>query len=124
MAGSLADFKYTDNKGNSWLLRLDKSNCLTTGTGFTAITSSDLGLPYLPRNIEARYVIAHHPTRPIKRDIICQSVTAPLWTGSQSTIQLRDYQDGSMQTFTIGERKSERAKYTAKLIDTYQNDSP
>lgn len=124
MAGSTADFKYIDNSGRPWLVRIDKSNALTTGTGFTAITQSELTLDYLPRNIDLRYVICKHPTRPITRRIYCQSTNAPIWIGTQQTINLVDYQDLSIQAFKIGDRKAEKFLYTAKLIDTYQNDNP
>ena len=124
MAGSVADFKYLDNSGRAWLVRIDKSNALTTGTGFTEIIQSELSLDYLPRNIELRYAVARHPNRPIRRRIYCQSKTAPLWLGTQETISLRDYQDGSMQTFKIVDRIQEKPIYTAKLIDSYQNDNP
>jgi len=124
MAGSFADFKYLDDDGNAWLLRLDRSNCLSAGTGFVLITQADLVLDYLPRNIEPRVVIARHPTRSIKRPIVCASTSSPLWTGAQETINLIDYQDRTIQNFKITDRLRERAKYTAKLQDTYQNDNP
>jgi carboxypeptidase C (cathepsin A) len=124
MAGSLADFKYIDNSGKAWLVRIDKSNALTTGTGFTNLTSQDLALDYLPRNIELRYVNCKHPTRPINRRIYCQSINAAAWKGQIETLALTDYQDRTIQNFKIGDRKQERASYTAKLVDTYQNDTP
>lgn len=124
MAGSLSDFKYLDDRGLPYLVRIDRSNALRAGTGFTAITQSDLSLDYLPRNIELRYVVARHPTRPINRKIYCQSLTAPLWIGSQNTITLIDYQDNSLQSFAIVNREFERKSYTAKLVDTYQTDTP
>ncbi len=121
MAGSLADFKYFDDKGRPFLIRIDKSNALRTGTGFVVITAPDLNLDYLPRNLDPRYVVARHPTRPISRHIYCQSLTAPLWTGTQTTVQLIDYQDNSLQNFEIVNRRVERKLFTAKLIDTYQS---
>jgi hypothetical protein len=124
MAGSLADFKYIDNSGRAWLIRIDKSNALTTGTGFVPIKQADLTLDYLPRNIDLRYVICKHPTRPIKREIYCQSTSAPIWLGTQETINLIDYQDRSIQAFNVGNRIQEKPSYTAKLIDTFQNDNP
>ena len=124
MAGSLADFKYLDNSGRTWLVRIDRSNALSAGTGFVPITQADMGLDYLPRNIELRYVEAKHPTRPIKRNIYCQSINAPIWIGTQSVISLPDYQNNSLTNFKIGNRIQEAFRYTAKLIDTYQNDSP
>lgn len=124
MAGSIADFKYIDNSGLAWLIRIDKSNALSPGTGFVALEQSDLILKYLPRNIDLRYVNARHPTRPITRRIYCQSITAPIWTGSQETIELIDFQDRSIQTFKIGDRIQEKPIYSAKLIDTFQNDNP
>lgn len=120
MAGSLADFKYLDDRGLGYLVRIDKSNALRTGTGFVALTQADLALDYIPSNIELRYVVARHPSRPINRKIYCQSLTAPLWIGTQTTINLIDYQDNSLQEFKIVNREFERKKYTAKLIDTYQ----
>lgn len=124
MAGSLADFKYLDNAGRAWLIRIDKSNALATGTGFVEITQADLALDYLPRNIEIRYAVCRHPTRPIKRNIYCQSKSSDIWTGAKETILLRDFQDGSLQTFKIVDRIQEKPAYTAKLMDTYQNDNP
>ena len=124
MAGSQADFKYLDNSGKAWLVRIDKSNALATGTGFVEITQADLTLDYLPRNINLRFAIARHPTRPIKREIYCQSKDCAIWLGTQETINLRDFQDGSLQTFKIVDRIQEKPKYTAKLTDTYQNDNP
>ncbi|OYQ66647.1 hypothetical protein B9G53_03510 [Pseudanabaena sp. SR411] len=124
MAGSLSDFKYIDNSGRAWLIRLDRSNCLATGTGFVPLQQADLNLDYLPRNIELRYVVAKHPTRPIKREIYCATTTCPLWRGEQETITLVDYQDKTNQVFNVGNRIQERKKYTAKVLDTYQNDSP
>lgn len=124
MAGSISDFKYTDDDGNSWLVRIDKSNALATGTGFVALTQADLSLHYLPRNIEMRYVNCRHPTRPINREIYCANTTAAIWVGTQKTIQLTDYQDRSLQNFNCGKRIAENQKYRASLADTYQNDSP
>jgi|GEM_PF-2884343 len=124
MAGSLADFKYLDNSGKSWLVRIDRSNALSTGTGFVPIVQADMALDYLPRNIKLRYIEAKHPTRPIKRIIYCQSIAAPIWIGSQSTINLPDYQSNTSQSFKIGNRVQETSIYRANLIDSYQNDSP
>lgn len=124
MAGSLADFKYLDNSGKAWLVRIDKSNALATGTGFVEITQTDLNLDYLPRNLDLRYAVAKHPTRPIKRNIYCQSKECDLWKGTQETISLRDFQDGSLQNFKIVDRIQEKPKYTAKLLDIFQNDNP
>jgi hypothetical protein len=120
MAGSLADFKYLDDQGQAWLVRIDKSNALATGTGFVALTQADLTLHYLPRNIELRYVNCRHPTRPINRKIYCQSTSAPIWTGTTKTIVLTDYQDRTQQTFNVGKRVAENEKYRANLADTYQ----
>jgi hypothetical protein len=124
MAGSLADFKYLDDNGNPWLVRIDKSNGLASGTGFVALTQADLTLNFLPRNLELRYVNCRHPTRPITRVIFCQSTSSPLWLGTTTTIQLTDYQDRSLQAFKVGKRVAENQKYRANLIDSYQNDSP
>ena len=124
MAGSIADFKYFDDDGSPWLIRIDKSNALTTGTGFVALTQADLTLNYLPRNLEPRYVICQHPTRPIKREIYCQSKDAPIWKGTQTTISLRDFQDGSIQQFNVGKRVQQLERYSARLLDSYQNDNP
>ena len=124
MAGSLADFKYLDDEGNPWLVRIDKSNALTTGTGFVPLLQQDLGLKYLPRNLELRYVICKHPSRPISRDIYCQSLAAAIWTGIVPTIVLTDYQDRTLQTFNVGQRVREKIKYFPKLLDSYQNDNP
>lgn len=124
MAGSLADFKYLDDNGNPWIVRIDKSNALANGTGFTPLIQQDLGLSFLPRNLELRYVVCTHPTRPIKRDIYCHSLSAPLWIGTITTIELTDYQDRSLQTFTISQRVREKVKYFARLIDSSQNDNP
>lgn len=124
MAGSVADFKYFDDNGNPWLIRIDKSNALTTGTGFVALTQADLTLNYLPRNLEPRFVTCKHPTRPIKRDIYCASKAAAIWIGTQSTLTLTDFQDRSQQTFTVGKRTQEKEKYSAKIIDSFQNDNP
>lgn len=120
MAGSLADFKYLDDQGQAWLVRIDKSNALATGTGFVALTQADLALNYLPRNIELRYVNTRHPTRPINRVIYCQSTSSPIWLGTHKIIVLTDYQDNSQQTFNIGKRCAENQKYRANLPDTYQ----
>lgn len=124
MAGSLSDFKYTDDKGNPWLVRIDKSNALVSGTGFTPITIEELGLHYLPRNLELRFVICRHPNRPINRDIYCQSLQSPLWLGTTTTVQLTDYQDRSLQTFNVGQRVREKIKYFPRLMDSYQTDTP
>ena len=124
MAGSLRDFKYFDDRGLPYLVRIDNSNALRSGTGFVLITQADLSLDYLPRNLELRHVTARHPTRPINRVIYCQSLTAPLWLGTQATISLIDYQDNSLQQFEIIDRKNERKLYRPRLTDTYQNDSP
>ncbi len=122
MAGSLADFKYFDDRGLPYLVRIDRSNALKAGTGFVVLTQADLLLDYLPRNLEPRYIVARHPTRPIQRKIYCQSLTAPLWTGSQLTISLIDYQDNSLQEFSVKKREHESRLFTAKLIDSYQTD--
>lgn len=124
MAGSLADFKYFDDAGNPWLVRIDKSNALATGTGFAALVQQDLGLWFLPRNLELRYVICQHPTRPIKRDIYCQSTSSPIWIGTAPTIVLTDYQDRSLQVFNVGQRVREKVKYFPRVTDTYQTDNP
>lgn len=124
MAGSLRDFKYFDDRNLPYLVRIDNSNALRSGTGFVIMTQPDLLLDYLPRNMELRYVTARHPTRPINRTIYCQSLTAPLWIGTQTTISLIDYQDNSLQQFAIVDRTFEKKLYKARLNDTYQNDSP
>ena len=124
MAGSLADFKYIDDQGKAWLIRIDKSNALITGTGFVVLTQADLSLDFLPRNIEPRFVNCRHPTRPINRTLYCQSTSAALWLGTVRTVQLTDYQNRSLQTFNVGKRVGEVEKYRANLIDSYQNDSP
>ena len=124
MAGSLADFKYFDDRGLPYLVRIDRSNALKAGTGFVVLTQADLLLDYLPRNLEPRYIVARHPTRPIQRKIYCQSLTAPLWTGSQLTISLIDYQNNSLQEFSVKKREHETKLFTAKLIDSYQTDNP
>lgn len=120
MAGSLADFKYLDDQGEAWLVRIDKSNALATGTGFVALTQADLVLHYLPRNIELRFVNCRHATRPLNRRIYCQSTSAAIWLGTTKTITLTDYQDNSQQTFNVGKRVGENQKYRANLADTYQ----
>lgn len=122
MAGSQADFKYFDDRGLPYLIRIDKSNALKTGTGFVAIVQADLSLDYLPRNLDPRYVIARHPTRPINRSIYCQSTSSALWLGTQKTIMLTDYQDNSLQSFQIVKRVFEKKLYSARLFDTYQSD--
>ena len=124
MAGSQADFKYIDNQNREWLLRTDRSNALSLGTGFTPIQLSDLPLHYLPRNVEPRYVIAKHPTRPIKREIYCQSINCDIWKGGQDIILLEDYQNRTMQQFKIIRWISEKKIYTVRVTDTYQNDNP
>ena len=124
MAGSLADFKYFDDRGLPYLVRIDKSNALKAGTGFVVLTQADLLLDYLPRNLEPRYIVARHPTRPIQRKIYCQSLTAPLWTGSQLTISLIVYQNNYLQEFSVKKREHETKLFTAKLIDSYQTDNP
>ena len=124
MAGSQADFKYIDNQNREWLLRIDRSNALSLGTGFTPIQLSDLPLHYLPRNIEPRYVIAKHPTKLIKREIYCQSINSDIWRSRQNTIPLEDYQDRTIQEFKIIKWISERKSYTVRVTDIYQNANP
>lgn len=124
MAGSLSDFKYIADDGRAWLIRIDRSNALATGTGFTPLTSEDASLDYLPRNLEPRFVNCRHATRPINRKIYCANTTAPIWTGVTKTIQLTDYQDRSQQTFNVGKRTAEKQKYRVNVTDSYQNDSP
>ena len=124
MAGSIADFKYTDDDGNPWLVRIDKSNALATGTGFTALTQAGLNLHYLPRNIDMRFVNCRHPSRPINRTIYCANTDAAIWKGTQKTIQLEDYQDRTMQAFNVGKRTGEVKKYQPQLTDSYQTDNP
>jgi hypothetical protein len=124
MAGSISDFKYTADDGRSWLIRIDKSNALATGTGFTPLTSEDANLDYLPRNFDPRFVNCRDPIRGVNRSIYCASVNAPIWTGSQKTIQLTDYQDRTLRSFNVGKRTAEKQKYRANIADTYQNDSP
>ena len=124
MAGSQADFRYIDNQSRAWLLRTDRSNALSLGTGYTPIQLSDLPLDYLPRNIEPRYVIAKHPTRPIKREIYCQSTNCDIWRNGQDTILLEDYQNRTMQQFKIMKWMPEKKSYNVRVTDTYQNDNP
>jgi len=124
MAGSIADFKYFTDDGRAWLIRIDKSNALATGTGFTPLTAEDANLDYLPRNLEPRYVNCRQTTRGINRTIFCASTSAPIWTGANKTIQLTDYQDRSLQTFNVGKRTAEKEKYRASITDSFQNDSP
>ncbi len=124
MAGSIADFKYFDDDGTPWLIRIDKSNALTTGTGFVALTQADLTLNYLPRNLEPRYVVCKHPTRPISRNIYCAHKDAAIWKGTQSTVSLTDFQDRTQQAFNVGKRIQQREIYSPKLIDSFQNDTP
>jgi hypothetical protein len=124
MAGSLADFKYTADDGRSWLIRIDKSNALATGTGFVPLTSGDASLDYLPRNLEPRFVNCRMANRPINRKIYCANTTAAIWTGTNKTIQLTDYQDRTVQTFNVGKRTAEKEKYRVNTSDTYQNDNP
>lgn len=124
MGGSLADFKYLDDDGNPWLVRIDKSNALTTGTGFMPLVQQDLALKYLPRNLELRYVICKHASRAISRDIYCQSTSAPIWTGITPTAILTDYQDRTLQIFNVGQRVREKIKYYPRVTDSYQNDNP
>jgi hypothetical protein len=123
VAGSLADFKYFDDRGLPYLIRIDKSNALRSGTGFVALIQADLSLDYLPRNLEPRYIQARHPNRPINRSIYCQSVNSPLWLGTQKTITLIDYQDNSLQSFEVVNRVFEKKLFRAKLLDTYQTDT-
>lgn len=124
MAGSLADFKYTTDDGDTYLLRIDRSNASLPGTGFEPITDEDLSTPYLPRNIEPRYAWAQHPTRPIKRRLWIANPTAPIWTGEVKEVELIDYQDSSTQVFRITRRIQEKEIYRPQLPDSYQNDSP
>lgn len=124
MAGSLADFKYIDDLGKAWIIRIDKSNALVTGTGFVMLTAADLALDFLPRNIEPRYVNCRHPKRPINRILFCQSLTSPLWLGTTRTVTLTDFQDKTQQVFNVGKRVAENQKYRANLVDSYQSDSP
>jgi hypothetical protein len=123
VAGSLADFKYFDDRGLPYLIRIDKSNALKSGTGFVPLIQADLSLDYLPRNLEPRYIQARHPTRPINRSIYCQSTNSPLWLGTQKTITLIDYQDNSLQIFEVVNRIVEKKLFRAKLLDTYQTDT-
>jgi len=122
MAGSLADFRYLDDRSNPWLIRIDKSNALITGTGFLPLVTIDKNLFYLPRNLEARYVTAQHPTKPITRRIYCKSITSDIWRGIIESILLIDYSSGILEQFTIKSRNEEKAKYTINLIDTYQSE--
>ena len=121
MAGSISDFVYLDDRNQPWIVRIDRSNALINGTGFVPLSLTDLGLNFLPRNIDLRYVICRHPTRPITRKIYCKSISSPIWIGSIFQISLRDFSDGSMQDFTIGSSRGERKSYSAQLTDTYQN---
>jgi len=122
MAGSLADFRYLDDSTNPWLIRIDKSNALITGTGFTNLVTTDKSLFYLPRNLEARYVVAQHPTKPITRNIYCRSITSDIWRGVITSILLIDYVTGDLEQFTVKRRREEKAKYTVNLIDTFQSE--
>jgi hypothetical protein len=115
MAGSVADFKYFDDQGKPWLIRIDKSNALVTGTGFTLLTQAELALDFLPRNIEPRFVNCRHPTRPINRTLYCQSTSSALWLGAVRTVQLTDFQDKSLQTFNVGKRVAEEEKGVAHI---------
>lgn len=120
MAGSIADFKYFDDKGNPWLIRIDKSNALTEGTGFIPLTQADMSLHYLPRNLNPRYAIALLPSKPVPRKIYCQSTDSDIWKGVITEILLIDYGTNTLAPFEVKRRVAERAKYKANLIDTYQ----
>lgn len=120
MAGSLSDFKYLDDKGNPWLIRIDKSNALQEGTGFLTLVQADVNLSYLPRNLEPRYAIAVLPNKQLPRKIYCQSINSDIWKGVVTDVLLTDYGSNNATIFVIKRRIAERAKYTANLTDTYQ----
>ncbi|WP_156815596.1 hypothetical protein [Pseudanabaena sp. PCC 6802] len=124
MAGSIADFAYTDDDGQQWLIRIDRSNALIEGTGFTLLSEDDKDLSFLPRNVKPRFVSFRHLTRPTKRRIYCANTDADIWRGNKTAIELVDYQDNSVQTFVAMSRTAEKAKYRANLTDTYLNDNP
>lgn len=55
MAGSLKYFKYTTNGGTAYAIRMDESNGEAVGN--TDLTSDDIPIAALPRNITARYAL-------------------------------------------------------------------
>lgn len=78
MAGSIKAFRYEDDLGQEWALRLDESNTEAVN-GSTNDLSTGVGANALPRNVKPREVFYTNAAR--TRTIRCVCLTPTIYTG-------------------------------------------
>lgn len=81
---------YTSDDGRDYAMKMDAAT-FAQGGGTPYVGGADYdGSPQLPRypaNYRARYVTVSVAGN--KRRVVCLTTTAPLWTGTQTTIDLQ-----------------------------------
>lgn len=109
--------EYLGDSGNSYTVGINSEVAALLG-GDPAVSpigytdAGTVGMDPLPRQMKPRRVTVVNPAG-IARQVICLSPTAPLWTGSQTTIQLED-SDGNATVYTVQKRHAESARKRRK----------
>lgn len=121
MAGSLAWFKYTDDKGNVWGVQMDEDKAGVEGAGFTAVAATD-NLNTMPRGMEMRGVNATRTTGAgagfVNEFQPCATQTATLMTGEAKTFTRNG------QTYSVSSTRGESRKIPKSLNTGLVGKSP
>lgn len=121
MANQIIRAKYVSDNGTELVVGIDSEVAAQTGTTDPAVSligyaAAGAGLLPLPRQMKPRRVVAYNPAGK-RREVICLTDTAPLWTGDQTVIPLED-SDGASTNYTVDQKKPEsfRARRKAAAV--------
>lgn len=117
MANQIIRALYVSDNGTNFSVGVDSEVAAQTGTTDPAASligyaPAPTGTPPLPRQMKPRRVVMFNAAGK-RREVICLSPTAPLWTGSQLVIPLED-SDGASSNYTRDQRRDERFRARRK----------
>ena len=99
----MGTFRYIDDRGNFFRIRLDASNA--TAVGATPAAGTE---PSMPKNLKPRYLLARLPSGRTRRIVAPDSALA-IWANEGQTVTLPDFANSmAPATATVMGRVGER----------------
>ena len=116
MANQIIRAEYTSDNGTSLTVGINSELLTQLGAGdLVKLGYSDAGtvgmLP-LPRQMKPRRVVLYNPAGK-RREIICFTAAAPLFTGVETTLDIED-SDGASTTYTRDSARAEQVRKRRK----------
>lgn len=107
-------YRYTDDAGGHWRVRIDKAQGDNADLGFAAVNGAD---PYLEAS-RMRYINLLDPATGNKRRVHVGATSADAWAPAAFTIDLAEIGTATLTTYTRTSRRGEKINTATVVYNT------